>query len=62
MFVYVEQESKINVGPRHIFCVIVKQEKKWWKRLVKAKGKPLPYVRVDWNKWVDEDEEGTYEG
>lgn len=56
---WVEQASKINVGLRHIFCIIQKQEKGWWKRLLKAEGKPPPYLKVDWNKWVDEDEEGA---
>ncbi|KAJ7566744.1 hypothetical protein O6H91_02G116700 [Diphasiastrum complanatum] len=51
------EASKISAGPRHIFTVIQKGEKKWWKRLLKAKGKQPPYIRVDWNKWVDEDEE-----
>ncbi|KAL3677515.1 hypothetical protein R1sor_027463 [Riccia sorocarpa] len=49
--------SKINIGLRHIFVVIEKEEKGWWKRLVKAEGKSPPYIKVDWNKWVDEDEE-----
>eukprot|EP00246_Nothoceros_aenigmaticus_P003323 TRINITY_DN143_c0_g2_i1.p2 TRINITY_DN143_c0_g2~~TRINITY_DN143_c0_g2_i1.p2 ORF type:complete len:158 (+),score=40.49 TRINITY_DN143_c0_g2_i1:207-680(+) len=49
--------SKINVGLRHTFIVIEKEDKGWWKRLLKAQGKTPPYVKVDWNKWVDEDEE-----
>ncbi|KAJ7515012.1 hypothetical protein O6H91_23G068400 [Diphasiastrum complanatum] len=51
------ETSTITVGPRHIFSVIQKDEKKWWSRLLKSEGKPPPYVKVDWNKWVDEDEE-----
>ncbi|KAI5081122.1 hypothetical protein GOP47_0004305 [Adiantum capillus-veneris] len=51
------EASKINVGLRNIFCVIQKQEKGWWKRLLKAEGKPPLFLKVDWNKWVDEDEE-----
>lgn len=51
------EASKINMGLRHIFCVIQKHEKGWWKRLLKAEGKPPPYLKVDWNMWVDEDEE-----
>eukprot|EP00250_Pteridium_aquilinum_P004360 c14577_g1_i1 orf=140-544(+) len=51
------EASKINVGLRHIFCIIQKQDKGWWKRLLKSEGKLPPYVKADWNKWVDEDED-----
>ncbi|KAK7284654.1 hypothetical protein RJT34_19404 [Clitoria ternatea] len=51
------EESKINVGVRSIFCVIQKAENGWWKRLLRAEGKPPHYVKVDWDKWVDEDED-----
>lgn len=49
--------SKINIGLRNIFCVLKKEEQGWWKRLLKSEGKPAPYIKVDWNKWCDEDEE-----
>lgn len=45
------------MGLRHTFIVIEKEDKVWWKRLLKAEGKTPPSVKVDWNKWVDEDEE-----
>lgn len=51
------QESKINIGVRSIFCVVQKAEKGWWKRLLSGEGKPPHYVKVDWDKWVDEDED-----
>ncbi|KAH9322394.1 hypothetical protein KI387_017033, partial [Taxus chinensis] len=51
------EDSKINIGLRNIVCVVKKEEKKWWKQLVKTEGKRLPFLKVDWNKWVDEDEE-----
>ena len=51
------QESKINVGVRGIFCVVQKAENGWWKRLLHGEGKPPHYVKVDWDKWVDEDED-----
>ncbi|XP_004495968.1 uncharacterized protein OsI_027940-like [Cicer arietinum] len=51
------EESKINVGVRGIFCVVQKAEIEWWKRLLKAEGKPPHYVKVDWDKWMDEDED-----
>ncbi|ESW35096.1 hypothetical protein PHAVU_001G206400 [Phaseolus vulgaris] len=51
------EESKINVGVRSIFCVVQKAEIGWWKRFLRAEGKTPHYVKVDWDKWVDEDEE-----
>ncbi|KNA20957.1 hypothetical protein SOVF_047610 isoform B [Spinacia oleracea] len=51
------KESKYNIGVRHIVYVIQKAEKKWWSRLIKQQGKPPVFLKVDWDKWVDEDEE-----
>ncbi|KAI4374334.1 hypothetical protein MLD38_012341 [Melastoma candidum] len=51
------EESKINIGVRNIFCILEKAEKVWWKRLLRGDGKPPHYVKVDWDKWVDEDED-----
>ncbi|XP_003550101.1 co-chaperone protein p23-2-like isoform X2 [Glycine soja] len=34
-----------------------KGEKGWWKRLLKSEEKPAPYLKVDWNRWCDEDDE-----
>ncbi|MQM02277.1 hypothetical protein Taro_035042 [Colocasia esculenta] len=51
--------SKTTIGLRNIICSIQKQNKGWWKRLLKSEGKPAPYIKVDWNKWCDEDEEET---
>lgn len=48
-------ETKISATPRHVFIVIVKKEQGFWERLQRKPGK-LPYVKVDWNKWVDEDD------
>lgn len=50
---------KIRVGLRNIICSIQKEQKGWWKRLLKAEEKPAPYIKVDWNKWCDEDEEAS---
>ncbi|KAG6520433.1 hypothetical protein ZIOFF_017489 [Zingiber officinale] len=55
-----KEESKINVGVRSIFCVIEKAEKQWWKKLVGGEGKTPHYVKVDWDKWVDEDDDGIF--
>jgi len=49
------EESKINTGVRSIFCMIEKAEKGWWKKLLAGDCKTPHYVKVDWDKWVDED-------
>lgn len=51
------QESKINIGPRSIFCILEKAESKWWNKLLKGDAKTPHYVKVDWDKWVDEDDD-----
>ncbi|KAF2314994.1 hypothetical protein GH714_037476 [Hevea brasiliensis] len=51
------EESKINIGVRSIFCILEKAEKGWWKKLFRGDGKPPHYLKVDWDKWVDEDED-----
>eukprot|EP00244_Chara_vulgaris_P013938 TRINITY_DN836_c1_g1_i1.p1 TRINITY_DN836_c1_g1~~TRINITY_DN836_c1_g1_i1.p1 ORF type:complete len:154 (+),score=44.30 TRINITY_DN836_c1_g1_i1:218-679(+) len=50
-------ESKISVGQRNIIMVIMKDSPGYWDRLVKGEGKAPPFLKVDWNKWADEDEE-----
>ncbi|GKB94746.1 putative HSP20-like chaperone [Tanacetum coccineum] len=50
-------ESKINIGERSIFCILEKAEPKWWNKLLKGDAKTPNYVKVDWDKWVDEDDE-----
>ncbi|KAG6497202.1 hypothetical protein ZIOFF_045092 [Zingiber officinale] len=50
-------ESKTAVGLRTICYLIKKAEKKWWSRLLKQEGKPPVYLKVDWDKWIDEDDE-----
>ncbi|KAJ6799100.1 Uncharacterized protein M6B38_209455 [Iris pallida] len=52
------EESKINIGARNIFCVVEKAEKGWWKKLLSGDAKTPHYLKVDWDKWADEDEEG----
>lgn len=51
------QESKASVGLRNICYLVKKAEKKWWSRLQKQEGRPPVFLKVDWDKWVDEDEE-----
>ncbi|XP_078445165.1 co-chaperone protein p23-1-like [Wolffia australiana] len=53
------EESKVNVGVRSIVYVIQKSEKKWWTRLLKQEGKPPSFLKVDWDRWVDEEDEDT---
>ncbi|XP_078160633.1 co-chaperone protein p23-1-like isoform X1 [Carex rostrata] len=50
-------ESKAAVTSRHICYLVAKEKKKWWPRLLKQAGRTPVYIKVDWNKWVDEDEE-----
>ncbi|XP_010243328.1 PREDICTED: uncharacterized protein OsI_027940-like [Nelumbo nucifera] len=50
-------ESKASVGLRNICYLVKKVEKKWWSRFLKQEGKPPVFLKVDWDKWVDEDEE-----
>lgn len=54
---YLFQESKVSTTSRSIFYLVKKAESKWWDRLLKQGGKPPIFLKVDWNKWVDEDEQ-----
>ncbi|XP_023645533.1 uncharacterized protein OsI_027940 isoform X2 [Capsella rubella] len=46
-----------RVSSRCICYMVKKAESKWWNRLIKQEGKPPVYLKVDWDKWVDEDDE-----
>ncbi|XP_027089754.1 co-chaperone protein p23-1 [Coffea arabica] len=50
-------ESKISATSRNICYLVKKAENKWWSRLLKQGGKPPIFLKVDWDKWVDEDEQ-----
>ncbi|WVZ59975.1 hypothetical protein U9M48_010053 [Paspalum notatum var. saurae] len=54
-------KTKTKMGLRNIICSIQKEKKGWWKRLLKSEEKH-PYIKVDWNKWCDEDEESEVSG
>ncbi|KAM1534390.1 hypothetical protein EV2_008472 [Malus domestica] len=56
------EESKINVGVRSIFCIVEKAEPEWWPKLLRGDGKTPHYVKVDWDKWVDEDDDTAGSG
>lgn len=53
-----ETSSKITIGDRSIVLVLAKKDTNgdFWSRLTKDKSK-LSYLKVDWNKWKDEDDE-----
>ncbi|KAK1436397.1 hypothetical protein QVD17_02176 [Tagetes erecta] len=55
-------ESKVSVGSRSIVYLVKKEESKWWSRLVKQEGRTPVFIKVDWNKWVDEDEQDEKAG
>ncbi|KFM22729.1 Uncharacterized protein F751_6760 [Auxenochlorella protothecoides] len=42
-----------------VLILAKKEEGPHWPRLLKAAGRAPSNVKVDWNRWVDEDEEGT---
>ncbi|KAI5654650.1 hypothetical protein M9H77_31837 [Catharanthus roseus] len=50
-------ESKVSTTSRSICCLVKKAESKWWSRLLKQEGKPPLFLKADWDKWVDEDEQ-----
>ena len=50
-------ESKTRATSRNICYLVKKANNKWWSRLLKQGGKPPVFLTVDWDKWVDEDEE-----
>ncbi|PSC67277.1 HSP20-like chaperone [Micractinium conductrix] len=53
-----EKDIKQHTTERYITLAIAKKgAHEHWPRLLKAAGKPAPNIKVDWDKWVDEDEE-----
>lgn len=42
-----------------VLILAKKEEGPHWPRLLKAAGRAPSNVKVDWNRWVDEDDEGT---
>lgn len=55
-------ESKTSIGSRNIVYLVKKAESKWWSRLLKQDGKAPIFLKVDWDKWVDEDEQDEKPG
>ena len=51
-----------SVGPRQVAVVLMKAAAgPHWDRLLAAGGKPPAHVKVDWNKWKDEEDEAADE-
>ncbi|CAM0873446.1 unnamed protein product [Alopecurus aequalis] len=57
MLLFFLQESKAAVAPRTICYLVKKAESNWWPRLLKKEGKAPVFLKVDWDKWQDEDDE-----
>lgn len=56
-------DSKQAKTDRTILLLIAKKEEgPHWPRLLKEKGKVPQYIKTDWSKWVDEDEEDEADG
>ncbi|AES75244.1 putative HSP20-like chaperone [Medicago truncatula] len=45
-----------SASSRQICYLVKKAENKWWDRLLKQGGKIPSFLKIDWDKWVDEDE------
>eukprot|EP00238_Polyblepharides_amylifera_P010599 CAMPEP_0196579686 /NCGR_PEP_ID=MMETSP1081-20130531/24452_1 /TAXON_ID=36882 /ORGANISM="Pyramimonas amylifera, Strain CCMP720" /LENGTH=189 /DNA_ID=CAMNT_0041899339 /DNA_START=165 /DNA_END=734 /DNA_ORIENTATION=+ len=54
------QESRVGVGPRALSLVLLKETPHagvHWPRLLRPEGRPPKGVKVDWDKWKDEEDE-----
>lgn len=58
------KESKWAVGKRNVHFYILKKDKddEFWPRLLQCKTLEKTNVKTDWDKYVDEDEEGEDTG
>uniref|UniRef100_A0A7S2WXV0 CS domain-containing protein n=1 Tax=Chloropicon primus TaxID=1764295 RepID=A0A7S2WXV0_9CHLO len=57
-----KDESKVSVGDRKIVLVLLKSKSgPHWPRLLKAKGKAPQNIKVDWDLYMDSDEEEEQE-
>ena len=50
-------ETKWVVKPRNVSFYLKKKEAKWWGRLLENAKIQKAHVKVDFDKWKDEDEE-----
>mmetsp|Transcript_9154 Transcript_9154/g.14865 ORF Transcript_9154/g.14865 Transcript_9154/m.14865 type:complete len:212 (+) Transcript_9154:46-681(+) len=56
------EKSKYKVKPRNIEFLLSKKEEGFWPRLLEDKTLQRTNVKVDFDKWVDSDDEGQDEG
>lgn len=49
--------SQTATTDRHVVLVLVKQVAERWPRLLEGKGKTPPNIKVDWDRWMDSDDE-----
>ncbi|KAI8640391.1 HSP20-like chaperone [Parasitella parasitica] len=49
------QKSKQHLTPRNLTMAIYKKEEAWWPKL--QSGGKLNFLKVDFQKWIDEDDE-----
>ncbi|EYC15162.1 hypothetical protein Y032_0038g3663 [Ancylostoma ceylanicum] len=56
-----EGMKRTPTNTRVIELTIPKKESKWWPRLLKEKGK-VHWLKVDFDKWKDEDDSGAEDG
>lgn len=52
--------TKVALNDRNVILVVPKKEQGFWPRLLADKHK-VSNIQVDWDKWVDEDEEDEVE-
>lgn len=57
-----KESSKISASPRSVILVLEKAEEETWPRLTKESGRHLTHIKVDWDRWVDSDDEGDGDG
>ncbi|KAK9820424.1 hypothetical protein WJX72_010140 [[Myrmecia] bisecta] len=56
------KQSKISVSGRQVLLCLKKTQEGHWPRLLAQSGKTPANITVDWDRWVDEDEEDEVKG
>merc|ERR1719217_377021 len=51
-----EGSKWVNTG-REVQFLLMKEKEEWWDRLTKAPSKNYRFIKTDFNKWKDEDEQ-----
>ena len=57
----VQTEPIINVFGNNINILLTKDEDNWWSKITEDIHFKK-HIKVDWDKWIDEDEDGEIEG